>query len=208
MQWEFEAGCLPFASGGCFLIRRNLYLPIAPHSDIDNILPLRVIEIGKRVFYDRGAKAFDVTVPDSKTHFRKRIRTAQRSLLDICCYMPKLWHAKRYRSMWVLFSHRILRWMTGIFTAVLMLGSLVQAINASKSAALYWQLILAIQGLIVLFIAFGWSRERYALKWLPSSLLRICSFAYSFALANLAFSVAITKTLHGQRITVYQTRSK
>jgi len=38
-------------------------------------------------------------------------------------------------------------------------------------------------------------------------LSRLSSLAYSFALANLAFSVAIIKALRGRHITVYQTRS-
>jgi len=73
--WEFLLGILPFASGGCFFIRKKLYERIHSYSDIDNLLTLSTIAKGYKIFYARDAKAYDFAIQGEESYFKKRLRT-------------------------------------------------------------------------------------------------------------------------------------
>lgn len=200
-RWEFHAGCLPFASGGCFLIRRDLFSPISPHSDIDNILPLRVIEVGKKVFYAQDAKAYDVTVSNSVEHYKKRVRTAQRSMTDILSMFPILWNKKRYSTLLVLVSHRLLRWLTGYFWGILLLSNIAMVLTSP--GMLLGNFFLGLQVVFYLFVLLGWLDEK-KVHFLPPHFRKINCAIYSFALANVAFLVAVWRVASGEKIFSYK----
>ncbi|GAB6040548.1 glycosyltransferase family 2 protein [Endothiovibrio diazotrophicus] len=201
---EYAAGCLPFTSGGCFLMRRELYMPIPPHSDIDNLMPLHIIASGKRVFHASDAKAYDVTVADAGTHFRKRLRTAQRSFTDMVWFLPRLWRAGAVGIIGVVVSHRFIRWFTGWLWLLVLLANVALVAAHSADGGL-WSVLLAMQLAALTFCGVGRVVERQRIEWIPMS--GLARAAYSFLLAITAFSIAVLRAARGQRIERWTTRT-
>lgn len=199
---EFRLGCLPFASGACLLIRRELYRPIPAHGDIDNLLPLEVAEAGLRVFYEESARAWDYAVESHASHFRKRVRTAQRSARDILSRLPGLATAGRIRVVGVLVSHRLLRWATGYLAAVLAVAT-VWEIGRPGGGAWPWWTLLALQACYYGLCVLGRVLEA-STNASPGALRMTAVSAYAFLTANAGFSVALAKVLLGRRITSYR----
>lgn len=201
-QMEFELGILPFASGACFLVRRSLYRPLVPYADIDNILPLAVIAEGKKVFYAAEARAYDDAVKDAGSHFRKRVRTAQRSMGDILSMLPELLRAKRYSVICVLFSHRLFRWWSGIVAVILYAVNVALVVDSWGRTPLPYIASLSAQSACYAASLLGWRLQRRDGKGVVQ---RVSTACYSFVLANLAFSVATFRLLAGGRIEAYRT---
>ena len=187
--WEFLLDILPFASGGCFFIRRELYEKIPPYSDIDNLSTLSTIAKGYKIFYAKDAKAYDFAVQGEKSHFKKRVRTTLRSFGDMLNYIPVLLKNKKWIALWVLLSHRILRWLTGFFMCILFITN---SITFRSEGFLYLGFFLLQVIFYILAIA-GRYRK-----------VRIGRIFYSFLLANLASSIAIINLLTGKRIFAYK----
>ncbi len=194
--WEFLVEILPFASGGCFFIRKELYERIPPYSDIDNVLTLKTIAKGYKIFYAKDAKASDVAVNSSASFYKKRVRTTLRSFGDMVRCLPELFKKRKFTILWVLFSHRILRWLTGFFMGVVFLVNLLLV----NKGLLYVTLFIC-QLVFYFFVLLGWYGEYKDRK----SLIYKCGkIAFSFLLANLASSIGIIQLLRGSRILVWK----
>ncbi len=180
--YEYLLGILPFASGACFSIRKKLYEEIPLHSDIDNILPLRAIQKGYKVFYCKDAIAYEYTVSNPKQLFRKRYRTALRSMTDILSELSNLIKKKKWGVIFVLFSHRFLRWWGSLLVPVLFFINL-----KLFNYGLLYQIVFTCQILFYIFALLGF-------------LQKISSIAYSFILANIAFIFAIFSYFKGKKI--------
>ncbi|MFC1581038.1 glycosyltransferase [Thermodesulfobacteriota bacterium] len=179
---EHKLGILPFASSGCFIIRKTLYKDVPVHSDIDNCLPYWSVQKGYMVFYARGAKAFDVTVGNSRAQYKKRVRTALRSAQGILKEIPALIKEGRIKIVWVLISHRLIRWFGGYLMIISLFSNALIAL-AGKSI---YVVIFSLQLVFYLLALLGFLSEtiNFKPKVLFSRLRNIC---YSFVLANVAF---------------------
>lgn len=195
--YEYLLDILPFASGACFSIRRKLYEQIPVHSDIDNILPLRVIQKGYKVFYCNDAIAYEYTVSNTKQLFRKRYRTALRSMSDILSELPNLMRKKKVGILFVLFSHRLLRWWSSLLLPSVFLFNF-KLLNNN----LIYQSIFVCQIIFYFLVLLGFMRDRF---YLPQIIYRSSNIAYSFVIANLAFIFAIFGYILKRRITSYKT---
>ncbi len=194
---EHELGILPFASGGCMLIRKELYKSIQPYSDIDNVLPLHTLALGKKVFYAKSAKASDKSVTSEKQHLYKRIRTTQRSFTDMINFIPILINKKLYIEVFIIFSHRFFRWSTGIFMFILFISNLLLLFYSQNFTQLL-NYLLYLQLTFYFFGFIGFLQER--LKTKIFILGKLFSLIYSFLIANFSFSIAIAKIISGYRI--------
>jgi len=195
--YEYKLGILPFASGACFSIRKELYEQIPLHSDIDNILPLRAIQKGYKVFYCKDAVAYEYTVSNTKQLFRKRYRTALRSMTDILSELPNLVKKRKWGVIFVLFSHRLLRWWSSFLFPILFLLNL-KLLNKN----LAYQITFACQMIFYICGLLGFLQK---IIKLPGPISKISNVTYSFILANIAFIWAIFSWLAGKKIFVYKT---
>ena len=195
-HYEHKLGILPFASGACFCIRRRLWEDIPVHSDIDNVLPLRVIQKDFLIFYCKNAVAFDYAESERAQFFRKRYRTALRSMTDILSEVPRLAKKGKIGALFVLFSHRLLRWWGSLLIPIIFLSNLYLL----ESGWVYQWIFgcqLGFYGLALL----GFLQDRFGF---PKTTFRIAGAAYSFLLSNIAFLRAVTGYLLGKKITAYR----
>lgn len=201
-EGEFKLGVLPFASGGCLLVRASLYSQIPINSDIDNILPLRIISNGYKVFYAAKSLAYDKAVSSLTIHIKKRTRTTLRSLGDIFLCIPKLITKNKYLEVFILFFHKISRWATGVYIVNLIFISIYFSFIPPTN---YVFLInLGIFFILMFFIAafLGYLSSKF--KKLNKSLFgSLLIFIFSFFMSLLSFTVAIFLFFIGRRIQGY-----
>ncbi len=194
---EHILGILPFASGGCMFIRKDIYTPIPPYSDIDNVMPLQTLSQGKKVFYAEDSKAIDKSVTSELEHFNKRVRTTQRSFSDILKFIPILFNKKKFLIIFIIFSHRFLRWSTGLLMLLLLISTLLLTFNTNFNNHFFYYLLYP-QLVFYFFGLIGFLQERVRIN--PTYIGKLFSIIYSFLIANFSFSIAMVKILFGYKI--------
>lgn len=194
--WRAEArlGILPFASGGCFAIRRSLFQPVPLHLDIDDFLMYHVLASGHSVFYASEAQARDVAVASTEAHYRKRVRTALKGMQGIFFALPELFRARKWAAIFVLLSHRVLRWLGGFLLALVLVAnvSLWPRGGLVYRGCLLAQLAFYLAALAVAVLDWtGWA--------VPTRLARLPRLGFSFLVANAAFCRACFGCFFGER---------
>ncbi len=207
--WTFEKklrsiasrlGILPFASGGCVLVRRELFEPLPVKGDVDRALPLSAIRRGYRVFYESHARAYDRAADDAAFLFNKRARTALRGTTDFFAYLPELARAGKWLHIFVWVSQRLLRWLVGFFMLTAFLSNAFLVLAGSSP---FYKVTLLLQLLfyVCALTGFAVNREGHKTRWISPFLA-----AYSFSLVNLAFMSGMFRFLKGERLTTWRTR--
>src|SRR6266849_3389283 len=77
---ETKLGSIVGVDGGVDAIRRQLYVPMRPDQLPDFVLPLSVVEQGKRVVYEPDALLYESALSHAEDEFRMRIRVSLRAL--------------------------------------------------------------------------------------------------------------------------------
>jgi len=193
---EYRLGLLPFASGACLAIRRELFHPIPLYSAEDNFLCYTAPADGYRVFYAREARCWDWSVPDHARHYRKRYRTALKSFQGAMGCVPLLARGRCWGPLWALISHRLLRWQSGFFLALALLCNFLLL-----DRGWLYRFCLALQACLYASAGVGWWLQRRQAdhpRW------RFFALAHGFVSANLAFCHAMLHTAAGRRLHQYQ----
>ena len=86
-QLEEKCNVLSNATGAAMAIRKNLYIEIRPHEDIDTALPIEVNKLGKKVIYAWDAIAFDRSLEDRSQIFTSKHRGISQT---IACWVNRL----------------------------------------------------------------------------------------------------------------------
>jgi cellulose synthase/poly-beta-1,6-N-acetylglucosamine synthase-like glycosyltransferase len=197
--WESGLGILPFVSGGCFFVRKELYEQIRSHGDIDNLLTLSTLIKGFKIFYAKDARCRDAAVSGIKSHFKKRVRTCLRSMGDMFSCFPALWQAKKYGIMFILFSHRVLKWYTGVLMLMLLLANVIIII---ESPSQFYITTLIIQTMFYIFTIIGYYAEHN--NSYQNMIIPIAKIIYAFFIAMVASTVGIFQLIAGKQITTFK----
>lgn len=130
---EATLGLLATGTGACMAVRASLFRPLAPAHDVDFVTPLDVVFQGYRVVMAPGAVAWDTPPVTPGGEWRVRIRQTSRNLSGT---LRRWWEWRGWRFPLLtgaLFSHKVLRWMTGLF----LLGALGSSWVLWGQGALY-----------------------------------------------------------------------
>lgn len=103
------------ATGSIYAVRRNLFVPLAPHTLLDDFLvPMRIVLAGYRVVFIRAARAFDLTSATAAREFSRKVRTLagnyQAMLLE-----PRLLSVRANPVLFQFVSHKVLRLLVPYF---------------------------------------------------------------------------------------------
>lgn len=194
---EHELGILPFASGACFIVKKELYEEVPAGTDIDCYLPVQIVRRGYKVFYAVEAKAYDFSVSDSRAYYRKHVRSAAHTMYGIVGSLYGLLKERYYPFLWVIASHRLFRWL-GPYLMVCILMANVYLVGKS----VIYQFLLGGQVLFYGFAVLAFLEERGLGVKIPN--FKWHRLPLSFVLANLAFSAAMMKVIKGVRIAQYE----
>jgi len=122
------------ANGAIYAIRRELFRPLPTESVImdDFLIPLRVLEQGRRVIYDPEAVATENTSPGMRGEFTRKVRIAAANFNAIPHILGLLNPFRGFVAL-ALWSHKIVRWSVP-FLAV---GALVTNLFIPRSGWIY-----------------------------------------------------------------------
>jgi cellulose synthase/poly-beta-1,6-N-acetylglucosamine synthase-like glycosyltransferase len=192
---ETRLGSIVGVDGGIDAVRRQLYTPMRPDQLPDFVLPLNIVEQGKRVVYEPGAMVYETALSSATEEFRMRVRVSLRALWAL--YDKRnLFNPVRYPLFaWQLLSHKVLRYLAFLPLTGLFISSVL---TAGLHRFYLWSLVfqLACYGAA----AIGHLLRRLA--GVPSKILA----PYYFVVLNLACVTALWKFLQGQKMVVWTPR--
>ena len=181
--------------GGIDAVRRELYVPMRADQLPDFVLPLNVVEQGKRVVYDPDAKVYEAALGAAADEFRMRVRVSLRALWALFD-KRKLLNPLRFPLFaWQLFSHKVLRYAAFIPLAGLLVFN---ALIAGKHPFYLVFLILQLS-------AYGLAAAGPVLSRSPAVASRLLT-PYYFVLLNLACAAAFWKFVNGQKMVTWKPR--
>ena len=126
---EASLGVLAGADGAIYALRRTLYRDLGPAEVNDLAHAIETAVAGYAACFDPRAYTVEPPSTDARQEFRRHVRIVAQNARLIQNWLPRIVGAARFRLLWALVSHRILRWLTGPALAialganVLLLGS-------------------------------------------------------------------------------------
>ncbi|HEX5131203.1 MAG TPA: glycosyltransferase family 2 protein [Candidatus Krumholzibacteria bacterium] len=103
------------ATGSIYAVRRKLFVPLAPHTLLDDFLvPMRIVLAGHRVIFVRAARAFDFTSSSSAREFSRKVRTLAGNFQAIMLE-PRLLSARDNPVLFQFISHKVMRLLVPYF---------------------------------------------------------------------------------------------
>jgi len=181
--------------GGIDAVRRELYAPMSADQLPDFVLPLSVVEQGRRVVYESSARVYEDALSAAADEFRMRVRVSLRALWAL--------HDKRglFNPLhhpvfaWQLVSHKLLRYLAFLPLASLLLLNLLLA-----GWHWYYTAFLGLQGLAYALAALG-----HLLRRSRATAPKLLA-PYYFVILNLACAVAFWKFVNGQKVVTWKPR--
>jgi cellulose synthase/poly-beta-1,6-N-acetylglucosamine synthase-like glycosyltransferase len=200
--WKYENAIKSFQTRiatitgccGCiYSVRRALYVPLPGIIISDLVQPLKILEQGARIVFERDALAYEETTERAKEEFSMRVRVISRGMHGIL-YMRALLNPLKFPFVaFQLIGHKVLRW----FVPVLALVAFVA--NAFLLGEPLYNALFAAQ--LALFVMAGvgmlWERRAQCPKWLALPLY--------FVVVNAASLAAMWSVFRGVRATTWET---
>jgi glycosyltransferase involved in cell wall biosynthesis len=181
--------------GGIDAVRRELYVPMRADQLPDFVLPLNVVEQGRRAVYEPAARVYEAALAAAGHEFRMRVRVSLRALWGLFDKRNLLNPLRYPLFAWQLFSHKALRY--GAF--IPLAGLLLFNVLAAKAHAFY-------AGFLVLqVLGYGLAAAGPILSRLRSVAPKLLA-PYYFVLLNLACAAAFWKFLNGQKMVIWKPR--
>lgn len=146
------------ADGAIFALRRELYHWLEEYDINDFVIPLHVLEQGRRVVLDTDVFCLEEPSEGAGQEFRRQARMTNRTLGAIQRNAHFL-NPFQYGSFaFFLLSHKVLRFMTPLFAVGALLTSLLLLATAGVYVLLFVLImLLLVAGLVGLM---GWARSR------------------------------------------------
>ncbi len=119
---ESVIGSMMGVDGGMYLLRRDLFSPIAEDTILDDfVISMKVIRRGFRIAYVAQAVAEENGTPASREEFRRRVRVAAGAAQVL---KRRQWPPlSRPVELWQFVSHKLLRWFSPVWLVLLFLSS-------------------------------------------------------------------------------------
>lgn len=193
--WESRIGSLVGVDGGIDAIRRPCYVRMKADQLPDFVLPLSVVEQGRRVVYEPAAVVYEPALSDAVNEFRMRVRVSLRAMWALYDKRSLL-NPRRYPLYaWQLVSHKLFRY--GAFLPLL--GLLVFNMTIVGRHSFYaWFLGMQI-------LAYASALAGHFLRNTPWGVAKML-IPYYFLILNIACALSFWKFLRGQKIVLWSPR--
>ncbi|MCK4344405.1 MAG: glycosyltransferase [Bacteroidales bacterium] len=179
--------------GGCYAIRRELYLPVPDNLLVDDFyINMKVLQKGKKAINNLNAKVYEDVSNDLGEEFRRKTRIATGDFQNFKLFFHLLWPPFRGLAFSFL-SHKILRWFGPLFFFIVFFLNLVLAFKNTFYLSLF---ILQCILFILPFID-------YFLRKIEIHVL-ILRFITHFWAMNVALLFGFVKFITGVKINVWQ----
>lgn len=191
---ESALGLIAGADGAIYAIRRSLYTSLAPRIINDFIHPMQTAIAGYRSVLANDAIAYEESEDDPEREFFRQKRMVNQAFAIVVEMFPMLVSSGQYGLVWVLLSHKLMRW----FHVPLMVMFVICSIWLAFITGLPVMLLPA-----VLYITIG-----AVGKYFPATRKRLpfIDLLYKFQLVHLAYLFGIIESIQGHSAVVWNPR--
>ncbi|HVN64935.1 MAG TPA: glycosyltransferase [Candidatus Binataceae bacterium] len=189
---ESRMGAIATADGAIYAMRRSLFRELDPVLINDFTHPILVALQG----FDSVLAADAVCREDfsSAGEFARQVRMVSQAALVYFRFIPSLIRDRRWRSIAILTSHKMLRWLTAPILAAAVLSTLALA----PQGGIYGFALLAELALALVAVA-GFAANRMGLD-------SKATFVYQFVTLNCAQAIGLWRCFSGQVPVVWKPR--
>jgi glycosyltransferase involved in cell wall biosynthesis len=152
---ESALGFQASADGAIYAMRRRLYRDLQAAEVNDLLHPIQAELDGLTSHFEPEAYTVEPPSRDGGQEFRRHVRIVAQGMHLLRRWLPPLIAARRWRAVWMLLSHRALRWTSAPALLVLLAANVVLL----DRGALYAATLLA-QGAFYALALAGWAAER------------------------------------------------
>jgi cellulose synthase/poly-beta-1,6-N-acetylglucosamine synthase-like glycosyltransferase len=176
--------------GAIYAIRRNLWHELPENAINDFLNPLQIVAAGWRGVYEPEAVCHEETAGGVRQEYRRRIRIVSRSWRAVF-QLPALLNPMRSGFFSIaLLSHKVLRWLSGLFFLLAAVG--LGGVIASMTERSAWILLS-----IALLLLIAWI--------ISSRVRRLMSFVGYFLVITAASLVGVFNGITGRVSGVWST---
>jgi cellulose synthase/poly-beta-1,6-N-acetylglucosamine synthase-like glycosyltransferase len=151
---ESQLGSVTGGNGSIYAVRRSDYVEVDPRFGHDLSLPYLMVQHGRRAVYEPAAQAFEKPTPSNETEYRRKVRMFEHCWLILL--RGKMFHRLGPLYWLQIFSHRLLRYGSGLLHLVLLATSIALVLHGWIYAA-----VLVAQLVLLLAAAAGIGIARY-----------------------------------------------
>lgn len=191
--WEFEfflKGMLSRlmrlsggVNGSIFAIRKALYSPINKHRGDDYELSNRIQIAGHGVVLEREAVSYEEVSATSRQEFRRKVRLATWNLQSTLILMREALCRRRPLTVFILFSHRFLRYTTPVWLLTLFVSNMF-----FLKGLLGWVFLLQVFFYLTALAGYGIEKQKRPVN-------KIFLIPLYFCMVNVAALMALLKNL-------------
>ncbi len=197
IAWKLMAG--PF--GGCYALRASHFNPVPVNYLVDDFyITMKVIEQKGAVINDLNAICYEAISHEIKEEFRRKARISAGNFQNLVTF-PHLWWPPYRLPGFVLFSHKVLRWMGPFLIIALLMSSTYLAF--AKTESLIWSTFyplstLGIWSFVLAIPILDNLLGRFGVHWLYFRSIRY------FVLMNIALLKGFFNFLKGIKNNVWE----
>jgi cellulose synthase/poly-beta-1,6-N-acetylglucosamine synthase-like glycosyltransferase len=176
---------MPGPYGGCYAVRRELFPVIPENTLVDDLyVGLIVLQKGFASFNVPEAVVLEDTQPDLTGQFRRRVRIAAGSFQNLFRFGP--FPSAAVNASFAFFSHKVLRWFTPLFLALLFMTTVI----LSGRSVLYFCLA-AVQVILILLSSLDLMFDKFGRTF------HLPRYVTQFLLMNAALTAGFVKAARG-----------
>ena len=135
---ETQLGSMVGGDGAIYAIRRSLWQTLPEDAINDFLNPLQIVAAGWRGVYEPDAVCYEETAGGIRTEYKRRVRIVSRSWRAVFQVKAVLNPFSVGLFAWSVCSHKVLRWLSGIFVA----GVSVAFVDVYVRALLQWPVVV------------------------------------------------------------------
>jgi cellulose synthase/poly-beta-1,6-N-acetylglucosamine synthase-like glycosyltransferase len=193
-QLESRSGVVAGADGAIYAMRKSLWREHPPELINDFLHPMMVALGGAHsVIAERATCEEEFTI---ENEFSRQVRMVSQAALVLAKTFPRLVRRSQWRSLLVLASHKLARWLT----VPLLVLAFIATVRLAPTSTFY-RLVLDAELLFGVWVVVGWL----------AALLGVderVSLAYRFLVLNCAGAVGLWRCMTGRVPVAWQPRSQ
>jgi len=191
---ESALGVIAGADGAIYALKRTLYTPLAPRIINDFIHPMQVAGAGFRSVFAHNALAYEESEDNPSLEFFRQKRMANQAFAILREMLPRLITDSQFMLVWVLLSHKLLRWIHAPVFGMFAFCSIWLVLIAGSKLFLMLSLLYSL-----IFVA---GKSLAALR----KRVPFIHLLYSFQLVHVAYITGIIESLQGRSSVIWNPR--
>jgi len=181
------------ANGSIYAIRKNLYSPLSEYRGDDFELPVRIAQQRYGAVFEPEAVSFEKFSGTIRKEFNRRVRIVGWVWRSALILLKDSIKKGQLLLVFQLMSHKILRWLTGLFLALIFFTNFFLLDKALYLGLLLFQIVFYSLGIL------GYFKEK---RKKESS--RCINVIYYFCAINLAAFLGVFKSILGRQKATWQ----